>query len=84
MFSVNRHVRTCYHLGLSAVKRSTLEVAEHYRRRWQIELFFKWIKPNPKIKAFYGTSKNAVLLQIWTALIACLLLVWLKFKSMVG
>jgi len=61
-----------------------LEVAELYRRRWQIELFFKWIKQNLKIKAFYGTSKNAVLIQIWTALIAYLLLVWLKFKNKVG
>jgi hypothetical protein len=42
-------------------------VAELDRRRWQIELFFKWIKQNLKIKAFYGTSKNAVLIQIWTA-----------------
>jgi len=61
-----------------------LEVAELYRRRWQIELFFKWIKQNLKIKAFYGTSKNAVLIQIWTALIAYVLLVWLKFKSKTG
>jgi len=61
-----------------------LEVAELYRRRWQIELFFKWIKQNLKIKAFYGTSKNAVLIQIWTALIAYLLLLWLKFKSKTG
>jgi len=50
------------HLDLSA-----LEVAELYRRRWLIELFFKWIKQNLKIKAFYGTSKNAVLIQLWTA-----------------
>jgi hypothetical protein len=63
---------------------SALEVAELYRRRWQIELFFKWIKQNLKIKAFYGTSKNAVLVQIWTALIAYLLRVWLMFKSKVG
>ena len=63
---------------------SALEVAELYRRRWQIELFFKWIKQNLKIKAFYGTSKNAVLIQIWTALIAYLLLVWLKFKTNTG
>ena len=48
------------------------------------QLFFKWIKQNLKIKAFYGTSKNAVLIQIWTALIAYLLLVWLKLKSKVG
>ena len=63
---------------------SALEVAELYRRRWQIELFFKWIKQNLKIKAFYGTSKNAVLIQIWTALISYLLLVWLKFKTKAG
>jgi IS4 transposase len=63
---------------------SALEAAELYRRRGQIELFFKWIKQNLKIKAFYGTSKNAVLIQIWTALIAYLLLVWLKFKSKVA
>jgi len=63
---------------------SALEVAELYRRRWQIELFFKWIKQNLKIKAFYGTSKNAVLIQIWTALIAYLLLVWVKFKTKAG
>ena len=61
-----------------------LEIAELYRRRWQIELFFKWIKQNLKIKAFYGTSKNAVLIQIWTALIAYLLLIWVKFKTMAG
>ena len=54
---------------------TALEVAELYRRRWQIELFFKWIKQNLKIKAFYGTAKNAVLIQIWTVLIAYLLLV---------
>ena len=48
------------------------------------QLFFKWIKQNLKIKAFYGTSKNAVLIQIWTALIAYLLLVWVKFKTKAG
>jgi IS4 transposase len=63
---------------------SALEVAELYRRRWKIELFFKCIKQHLKIKAFYGTSKNAVLIQIWTALMAYLLLVWLQFKSRVG
>jgi hypothetical protein len=63
---------------------SALEVAALYRRRWQIELFFKWIKQNLKIKAFYGTSKNAVLIQIWTALISYLLLIWVKLRSTVG
>jgi IS4 transposase len=63
---------------------TALQVAELYRCRWQIELFFKWIKQHLRIKAFYGTSQNAVLIKIWTALIAYLLLVWLKFKTKVG
>jgi hypothetical protein len=63
---------------------SALTIAELYRQRWQIELFFKWIKQNLKIKSFYGTSKNAVLIQVWTAIIAYLLLHWLKFKSKIG
>jgi hypothetical protein len=69
---------------LLIIDRAYLDYAELYRRLAEIELFFKWIKQNLKIKAFYGTSKNAVLIQVWTALIAYLLLVWLKFKSKVG
>jgi len=61
-----------------------LTVADLYRQRWQIETFFRWIKQNLKIKAFYGTSENAVLIQIWTAMIAYLLLLWLKVKSWAG
>lgn len=49
-------------------------IADLYRQRWQIELFFKWIKQHLKIKAFLGTSENAVLSQIWVAMIAYLLL----------
>jgi hypothetical protein len=49
---------------------SAEEIAEIYRLRWQIELFFKWIKQNLKIKKFYGTSHNAVLNQLYAALIA--------------
>jgi hypothetical protein len=63
---------------------SALEIADLYRQRWQIELFFKWVKQNLKIKTFYGTSRNAVLIQIWTALIAYLLLIWLKIKSTIN
>lgn len=63
---------------------TALEIAALYRRRWQIELFFKWIKQHLKIKAFYGTSKNAVLIQVWTALIAYLLLFRAKLKSTVS
>lgn len=45
-----------------------LTVAELYKNRWKIELFFKWIKQHLKIKAFYGTSLNAVKIQIWIAI----------------
>lgn len=56
-------------------------IADIYKQRWQIELFFKWIKQNLKIKSFLGTSKNAVLAQIWVALCMILLLAYLKFLS---
>src|SRR5690606_5612729 len=45
-----------------------LSIAALYRSRWQIELFFKWIKQHLRIKAFFGTSENAVKTQIWIAL----------------
>ncbi len=48
-------------------------------QRWQIELFFKWIKQNLKIKSFLGTSENAVMSQIWVAMIHYLLIAYLKF-----
>ena len=49
-------------------------VAELYKERWQIELFFKWIKQNLKIKSFLGRSENAVKMQLYVAMIAfCLL-----------
>lgn len=61
-----------------------LSVAKIYKARWQIELFFKWIKQNLKIKTFLGTSANAVQTQIWIALIAYLVLAWMKFRSKSG
>ena len=54
-------------------------IAAIYKRRWQIELFFKWIKQNLKIKSFLGTSGNAVRTQIWVALIHYLLVAYIKF-----
>jgi putative transposase len=54
--------------------RSAEDIAALYKRRWQIELFFKWIKQNLKMKRFVGRSENAVLIQILTAMIAYLLL----------
>jgi len=56
-------------------------IAAIYKDRWQIEIFFKTIKQNLKIKTFVGTSANALLTQIWTALIAILVLKYLKHRS---
>jgi len=47
-------------------------IAELYRQRWQIELFFRWIKENLRIRSFYGTSPNAIRVQLWTAISAYL------------
>jgi len=46
---------------------SALTIAQLYRARWQVELFFRWIKQHLRIKAFYGTSENAVKTQVWVA-----------------
>src|SRR3990167_5107478 len=60
---------------------SAKTIALIYKDRWQIELFFKAIKQLLKVKSFVGTSRNALLSQLWVALIAYLLLAYLKFKS---
>lgn len=59
-------------------------IAEIYKDRWQIEIFFKLIKQNLRIKTFFGTSANAVWTQIWTALIAMLLIKYLQLKARAG
>jgi len=56
-------------------------IAAIYKDRWEIELFFKALKQNLKLKSFVGTSENALRIQIWTALIAILLLKWLHHLS---
>jgi len=56
-------------------------IARLYKDRWQIELFFKALKQNLKVKTFVGTSRNAVQTQIWTALVAMLLLKVMQFRS---
>ncbi len=63
---------------------SSKTIADIYRDRWQIELFFKWIKQNLKVKTFFGTTKNAVLTQLWIALITMLLLAYYKFLARLG
>ena len=55
-----------------------LTIAQLYKSRWKVELFFKWIKQHLRIKAFYGTSPNAVKVQIWVAVCVYLLLAILK------
>ncbi len=64
------------HLTLGASTVSAI-----YKDRWQIELFFKALKQNLKIKTFVGTSANAVKIQIWTALVAMLILRFLQLRS---
>jgi hypothetical protein len=65
-------------------KLSARTIADVYKDRWQVELFFKAIKQNLKIHAFVGNSRNAVLTQIWIALCTYLILSYLKFLSKTG
>ena len=57
---------------------SAQTIADVYRSRWKIELFFKWIKQHLRIKSFYGCSENAVRTQIWIAVTAYLLVAIVK------
>ena len=66
------------------MKLAASTIAAIYKERWQIELFFKALKQSLKIKTFVGTSENAVQTQIWTALIAMLLVKYLKLRSTFG
>ncbi len=59
-------------------KLPALTIAQLYRSRWQVELFFKWIKQNLRIKSFYGTSENAVKTQIWIAISVYVLVAIMK------
>ena len=59
-------------------------IARIYKTRWMIEIFFRWIKQNLKIKSFLGTSKNAVMTQVWVAMIYYLLLAYIKYQSKYG
>jgi len=67
------------HLGLGPTT-----IARIYRDRWQIEVFFRALKQNLRIKTFVGTSANALKIQIWTALIAMLLLKYLQLRATYG
>jgi hypothetical protein len=67
------------HMGLAAAT-----IAEVYKERWQIELFFRALKQSLRVKTFVGTSANALKTQLWTALIAMLLVKYLQLKSSFG
>lgn len=58
-----------------------LVLTEAYRKRWQVELFFKWIKQHLRLRAFYGRSENAVRCQIWSAICAYLMVAIVKKRS---
>ncbi len=73
-----------YYFLTNNFKLAANTIGEIYKARWQIELFFKWIKQNLKIKSFLGTSRNAIMIQIWIAICIYLLLVYLKFVSQLG
>ena len=60
---------------------SSYTITQIFKARWQIEIFFKWIKQNLKIKSFLGTSKNAVLTQIWVAMCYYLLISYIKYQT---
>ena len=70
-----------YEFLTNNMKLAASTIAAIYKSRWQIELFFKWLKQNLKIKSFLGTSRNAVLSQIWAAMCYYLLLAYIKFQT---
>jgi len=82
--SIDQETGKEYHFLTNAFDLKAATIAEMYKERWKIELFFKWIKQNLKVKTFLGTSPNAVLTQLWIALCVYLLLAFLKFRSRLG
>jgi len=69
-----RYLTNIFHL-------SAWTVTQIFKARWEIELFFKWIKQHLKVKTFFGTSENAVYIQIWIAMITYLLLAYMKHST---
>ena len=73
--------KNTYHFLTNNFKLAAFTIAQLYKARWHVELFFKWIKQHLKIKTFLGTSKNAVMTQIWVAMAYYLLLAYIKFQT---
>jgi len=78
---VNRETSEEHVFLTNNFKLSSRTIADLYKSRWEVETFSKWIKQNLKIKSFLGTSKNAVMTQIWAAMIYYLLLSFIKFQT---
>ena len=73
----DKETEKTYEFLTNDLERDALEIAAIYKERWEVELFFKWIKQHLKVKSFWGTSMNAVYSQIWVALILTILL-WIN------
>jgi len=73
----DKETKKTYEFLTNDLERDALEIAAIYKERWEVELFFKWIKQHLRIKSFWGTSMNAVYSQIWVALILTILL-WMN------
>ena len=70
-----------YEYLTNMLETDAITIADLYRKRWEIETLFRWLKQNLKIKQFFGTSQNAVESQIWVALIYYLLVVFIKLQT---
>jgi len=73
----DKETKKVYEFLTNDMEREAEEIAAIYKERWEVELFFKWIKQHLKVKSFWGTSENAVYSQIWVALILTVLL-WIN------
>ena len=73
-----------YEYMTNNLKLAAVTIAGIYKSRWDIETFFRWIKQNLEIKSFLGTSKNAVLTQVWVAMCYYLLLTYIKYQTKYG
>ena len=76
--------RKHYVFRTTSFELSAKTIADIYKARWDVELFFKWIKQNLKVKSFVGTSRNAVTTQLWIAMCMYLLVSYVKFLSRKG
>jgi hypothetical protein len=73
----DKETKKVYEFLTNDMEREASEIAAIYKERWEVELFFKWIKQHLKVKSFWGTSENAVYSQIWVALILTIL-IWIN------